>query len=170
MILGLIAIACLISALIVLIALSIIDLRTWLLPNPLVATFAALGIAFHLVTGWQFLSPASLVLGGMAGFFSLFALRATANYVYKQDTLGLGDVKLMGAAGLWLGPEGVMLALFAGACAGLLHGLGLALFRALKHKERPDFSKLQIPAGPGFAAGIVIAAFLGFDNLGMIFP
>ncbi len=153
-----IAYFCLLGAAGLLIALSVIDLRVRLLPNKLVFPFACLGVLFHIVTDWQFLSPAQILIGGLCGLGILYGIRTIANYVYKTDTLGLGDVKLMGAAGLWLGPQGVMLALSLGAFAGLLHGIAVGLHSAYKNKTRPQFSRLQIPAGPGFAVGIVLAA------------
>ncbi|MCB1557100.1 MAG: prepilin peptidase [Alphaproteobacteria bacterium] len=159
------SIGCMIAAVVVLIVLSVIDLRTRLLPNIWVTTFAGLGILFHWSAGGAYLGPAAVMLGGLAGFGTLFAIRAVANHLYKQDALGLGDVKLMGAAGLWLGPEGVMLALSLGAFAGLLHGLAVGLYQAGKTGKKPDFTRLQIPAGPGFSVGIVLAGTYQFLDL-----
>lgn len=160
-----IALTCLVAAICLLIALSAIDLRVRLLPDKLVLPFALLAIVFHITTTWQFLDVTGMLLGALTGFGTLYLIRAVANYVYKQDTLGLGDVKLMAAAGLWLGPEAVMIALSAGAFAGLLHGIAVALRTACKDKTRPAFSHLQIPAGPGFAIGIVVAGAYMFQTL-----
>ena len=159
-----IATACLFAAIALLIALSVIDLRVRLLPNKLVLPFALLGIVFHITTEWRYLDITGVLLGGLAGFGILYLIRAGANYVYKQDALGLGDVKLMGAAGLWLGPEMIMMALSVGAFAGLVHGIGVALWAAYQTKSKPRFARLQIPAGPGFAIGIVIVAAYMFQD------
>lgn len=161
---GWIACSCLMAATGLLIALSVIDLRVRLLPNVLVLPFALLGVVFHILTGWQFLDYTEMLLGGLAGFGILYAIRAVANHLYKMDALGLGDVKLMGAAGLWLGPEMVMMALSVGAFAGLLHGVAVALWMAHKTKSKPQFARLQIPAGPGFAVGIVVTAVYMFSD------
>ena len=147
-----IALFCVAGAIGLLIALSVVDLRVRLLPNEMVLGFAALGVIFHLSNAMALLSVTEMALGGFIGFGSLYLLRAIANHFYGMDALGLGDVKLMGAAGLWLGPDGVMLALMLGAMAGLLHGGACAV-----HGKIP-LARLQIPAGPGFAVGIVIAA------------
>lgn len=159
-----IAFVCLITAIFLLIALSVIDLRVRLLPNKLVLPLALLAPIFHIVTEWQFLNSTQMLLGALTGFGTLYLIRTAANYVYKQDTLGLGDVKLMGAAGLWLGPEMVMMALSIGALAGLLHGIAAGLHTAYKNKTRPSFSRLQIPAGPGFAIGIVLTGAYMFQT------
>lgn len=158
------AVLCLISAIALLIALSLIDLRTRLLPNKLVLPFAICAPIFHTTTSWQFLSWEMVLLGGISGYALLYALRAIANYVYKQDALGLGDVKLMGAAGLWLGPENLMMALTLGATAGLLHGIAVAVYIAQKEKRPPVFKGLKIPAGPSFAIGIVLTGLYMFKS------
>ncbi len=84
---------------------------------------------------------------------------------YGPNALGLGDVKLMAAAGLWLGPVAISTALVAGALAGIMHGLFVGLQRQIKTGVRTDFTRLLIPAGPGFIAGIMIAAGFHFKHL-----
>lgn len=157
-----IAFTCLCGAVILLIALSIADLKTRLLPNEMVLGFATLGFVFHLTTMTEFITIQGIFLGGFIGFFTLYMVRAIANYIYKQDALGLGDVKLMGAAGIWLGSDLIMLALSAGAFAGMTHGTFEAFKIAKKTKTKLDFSRLQIPAGPGFAVGMVLVGIYKF--------
>lgn len=151
------ALCCLMGAVVLLVVLSVIDLRVWLLPNKYVFAFAVLGLAFQ-AAGWNRfgLEPQDIALGAAMGFGLLWLIRAGANAYYKQDSLGLGDVKLLGAAGIWLGLEGVLFALTIGAFAGLLHGLGYALYKAWKDKTPIHLRRLAIPAGPGFAVGIVL--------------
>ncbi len=161
-----IALTCLGGALALLTALSVVDLKTRLLPNEMVAGFAVLGFVFHLTTLAQFVPVMDIFLGGFIGFGTLYLVRAAANHYYKADALGLGDVKLVGAGGLWLGPDAIMLAMSAGAMAGLVHGFVYAVNLAKKTKTAPDFSRLQIPAGPGFAIGLVLVGiykFWGFN-------
>lgn len=168
MILNLLPLICLVSAFLLLVVLCIIDLRVRLLPNIFVFPFAVLGVVFHFVTDFQILSYQDMLIGGAVGYGFLFLLRAVANAYYKQDSLGLGDVKLMGGAGLWLGLEGVLMALTVGAFAGLLHGIGYALLIAVKNKSKPNFHRLAIPAGPGFTVGIVLSGLWILDKSGYI--
>ena len=150
-----IAILCLAAAVILLAILSLIDLRVRLLPNVYVLPFALTGIIFHAATQTAFLSVGDIAAGAATGFLLLYLLRAAANWYYQQDALGLGDVKLMGAAGIWLGLDGILFALTLGALAGVVHGLGYAAYTSIKHKTPFTLSRLEIPAGPGFAVGIV---------------
>lgn len=148
------------AALFVLFMLSKIDLEEGILPNEFVFSFFCLGIVFHFTTTFQHLSPQDMAIGAVLGSGILLAIRVVANWYYKDDTLGLGDVKLLGAAGVWLGPHYTLIALIAGAIAGGLHGLVLAILELKKTKSWPDFSKFSLPAGPGFIVGIMIAAAL----------
>lgn len=157
-----IALSCLIGAVALLTGLSIIDMKTRLLPNEMVLGFATLGIVFHLTTLAQFVSPQHIALGGFIGFTAMYLIRAVANRFYEQDALGLGDVKLIGAGGLWLGGDTIMLAMALGAMAAVAHGLFYGLLQARKTGRKPDFINLQIPAGPGFAAGLIICGLIEF--------
>lgn len=150
------------AGILTLITLSIIDLRVWLLPNWLNLVLAVLGVGFHITTSFEILQPQDLVFGALLGSGTLYIIRFFGNMYYKQDTLGLGDVKLLGAAGCWLGPEGVVIAMTLGAFAGLLHGVGVALTRAVKEKTKPNLNRLMIPAGPGFCVGILAACIWKF--------
>jgi prepilin signal peptidase PulO-like enzyme (type II secretory pathway) len=156
--LEILSLLCLFAGLILLIILSIIDLRTFLLPNIYVFPFALLGIIFHLSTHFYYLDWQTMILGGMAGYGVLWLIRLAGNKYYGQESLGLGDVKLLGAAGLWLGVENVLFAMTLGAAAGLIHGIIYAIMLKLKTKEPFNMRRLMIPAGPGFAVGIVLVA------------
>lgn len=154
------------SGIITLVILSIIDLKTWLLPNKLNLLFAILGIAFHASIHFTIFEPIQLLYGTMLGSGTLLTIRFFGNKYYGQDTLGLGDVKLLGAAGFWLGVEGVVLAMTIGALMGILHGVGFAVTRAIKEKTKPNLKRLMIPAGPGFCMGIILSGFwIFFDKL-----
>ncbi len=159
-----IALGCLCGAFILLVALAVIDVKTRLLPNEMVAGFATLGIVFHLTTLATFVPLANIALGGMAGFGILYLIRAAANYAYQADALGLGDVKLMGAGGIWLGPDGILLAMTVGALAGLAHGAAVGCYQAYKTGNAPDFNRMEVPAGPGFAIGLIAAGIYQFRS------
>ena len=143
------------GALVLLLILAVIDLHERLLPNIYVFPFALLGIAFHALIHFDIISFSDMALGAIVGYCVLWTIRFAANRHYQQDSLGLGDVKLMGAAGLWLGLDGILFALTIGAFAGVLHGVGYALALAVKTKTSPSFQRLMIPAGPGFIVGVV---------------
>ena len=161
-----ITILCLSGALITLCLLSYIDIKTFLLPNKLVGSLATLALILHITRAFDIISLHDATYGALAGFWTLYIIRALGNAYYKQDSLGLGDVKLLGAAGIWLGLEGVFFAITLGAFAGLIHGLIYAGYLSIKHQKPFSISRLRIPAGPGFATGII---FVGFWIYGSAF-
>jgi len=154
-----IAIACMLSALVFLGVLCVVDLKTRLLPNKHAAGFFVSGLIFHAINKFQFSAPLDIFLGMIAGSGLLLAIRYIANKIYKRDTLGLGDVKLMGAAGAWLGLEYIFIAISLGAFAGLIHGI------IYSHYKKVKLSTLSIPAGPGFIFGIIIVGIIKFQML-----
>ncbi len=141
--------------------LTVIDMKVRLLPNIYVLAFFICGLAFHFLLNFLFLTPLSALIGMIAGGGLLLSVRFAANKYYGQDTLGLGDVKLMGAAGVWLGLEGIFLAITIGAFAGLAHGI----IHKMMFERETALAHLSIPAGPGFIVGILSVAIYQFWNL-----
>lgn len=166
--LEIISVLCLPLALASLVALIIIDLRTLLLPNILVLCFVMLGALFHISALYYYGDSITLALGAFIGGATLYLVRLIGNAYYKTDTLGLGDVKLMAAGGLWLGMHDIMPAIVAGALCGLLHGGILLIHGKIKTGTFPKLSTFSLPAGPGFIAGLIIigvAKFWGLPHL-----
>lgn len=164
--LEIIGLICVLGALGLLVALSVIDLRHGILPNELVLGLACAGLIFHSCLMFKFLDVQDMAIGALIGGGILFLIREAANRWYDEDTLGLGDVKLMAAGGIWLGPEGILIALTAGALAGFFHGLIVALLAMRRAGVKSDLSRFSIPAGPGFAVGLVAAALYEFVDWG----
>lgn len=152
--LDILALICVFSAIGLLVALSVIDLKHWILPDELNFALGVTGILFHFATAYMFFDIKMMLAGGLLGAGLLYVIRYVANRYYGRDTLGLGDVKLLGAAGLWLGVDGVLMAVTFGALAGLVHGIFFALYLKIVKKAPLSFN-LSIPAGPGFAIGIL---------------
>jgi len=153
------------AAIILLLALAYIDLKSFLLPNELVLGFATLALVFHLSTVFQYCTLEEMILGAFIGAGSLYLVRGVAQYFYGEEALGLGDVKLMGAAGLWLGTDYILIAISLGALAGFAHGLYIMLYTQAKSKVKIDINRLSIPAGPGFIAGILMTGLVKFVSL-----
>lgn len=159
-------IVCIFAATLTLIKLAIIDFKTFLLPNKYVGVFFILGIIFHgFATDFHFVRPLDALAGCIAGGGLLLLVRYFANKHYKRDTLGLGDVKLMGAAGIWLGLSDIFLAISLGAFFGLLHGIIYKVYMQRKSGEKVSLKGMIIPAGPGFIMGILVVGAFKFYTL-----
>ena len=99
------------------------DVRTRRIPNHL--TFPALVIAL----------ASHAAIGGRDGFASAITGMAIAGGVlipgWLMGWMGAGDVKLVAAAGAWLGMPGAVLAVLASLVAGGVASLGIALRRGV---------------------------------------
>lgn len=145
--------------------LTIVDFKTYLLPNIWVGSLALTGVAHHILTAFTFTRPLDMVLGLFIGGGLLLVVRYFANRKYQQETMGLGDVKLMMAGGLWLGVPNILIALSLGAFAGALIGYGMYIFKRHVQKQEIELMSTHIPAGPGFITGLVFT-FLWFHIMG----
>src|ERR1035437_9433990 len=130
-----------------LLALAYRDLKEYILPDYLNAALALSFIAFHISIHWQLITPFESIGGGLVGGLFLLLIRTAANKYYREDSLGLGDVKLMTAAGLGLGYPGIFMALSLGAFAGLLHGLCMVLYGRIKNNHKMILAHVNVPAG-----------------------
>ena len=102
-----------------------IDLRRGVLPDVLTLPLLLAGIA----AAWLW-APGELrdrSLGAALGFLCLWAVAWTYRRLRGRDGLGLGDAKLFGAAGAWVGASGLPSVLFGGAVAALAAAAGLRL-------------------------------------------
>lgn len=92
----------------------------------------------------------------------LLAIKMAADKFYQQDSLGLGDVKLMTAAGLGLGFPNIMLAMSLGAFIGVFHGIALGVWQKRQTGVPTDLGKINVPAGLGLCIGTAIVFIIQF--------
>jgi len=100
-----------------LLALTVFDIRHFLLPDILTGGLFFAGLGFMV---W--LDPDSVLVHAMSGFAG-FAIVAGAAALYRhwrgRHGLGGGDAKLVGVAGVWLGPASIGPLLFLSAVLAL---------------------------------------------------
>jgi leader peptidase (prepilin peptidase) / N-methyltransferase len=138
-----------------LLAISVIDIRTKKIPNRLVYP-ALLSSAGLLVVASLWGADVDLVrsAGGflaLGGGFLLIAL-------IVPKGMGMGDVKLAALIGLVLGSQGLALVGVAAGAGILIGGVG-AVTAMVAGASR----KQAIPFGPFLAAGALVAVFLGTE-------
>ncbi|HEX6311590.1 MAG TPA: A24 family peptidase [Acidimicrobiia bacterium] len=139
-----------------LVALSLIDLEHYLLPNRIVfplagTTVVLLGVA-AIGDGEGSGALLRALLGAAAGFVALGAL-----HLASPRSMGFGDVKLAFVLGLglgWLGWGELALGLFLGFLYGAVVGVALM---GLGLRGRKD----HVPFGPFLAAGTLTGVLWG---------
>jgi leader peptidase (prepilin peptidase)/N-methyltransferase len=134
-----------------LIALFAIDLEHQLLPDALTLTGMALGVASSLV--WPPGLQASLI-GVVVGAGVLLAIRWLWRLMAGVDAMGLGDVKMLGMIGAFLGWQLVWVVLLLASLAGALVGIALAL-------AGRGTMKTRLPFGTFLAGGAIVASLWG---------
>ncbi|EGQ60710.1 type IV pilus prepilin peptidase PilD, partial [Acidithiobacillus sp. GGI-221] len=132
-----------------LLALTLIDLETCLLPDRItklgiVAGLLLNGSAFF-IPGMALTTPLNALLGVVVGYGGLWLLSTGYYLVMGRHGMGGGDLKLLGMIGAWLGWQAVLLTLFIAAISGGL----VAVSYLLRGKGR-DYA---IPFGPYLALG-----------------
>jgi leader peptidase (prepilin peptidase)/N-methyltransferase len=131
-----------------LVALTLVDLETRLLPNKLTLPAAVTAVALGLVVDAPG-EPSRLLAGAAAGGFFLVVALA------YPSGLGLGDVKLAAVLGLFLGREVAAALLFA-LVAGVLVGVVI-----MRRKGVSEGRKTTVAFGPFLALGGVAALLVG---------
>jgi leader peptidase (prepilin peptidase)/N-methyltransferase len=132
----------------ILVPISLIDIESRKIPNKITAPAAIAAIVIGLVTKPSGV-PTQLIGGAGAGLAFFLIVMA-----YPRG-MGLGDVKLAGVMGLFLGAS-VVPALFAGVLSGAVVG-GAVMARVGVQKGR----KTAIPFGPFLAIGGIVGILVG---------
>jgi leader peptidase (prepilin peptidase)/N-methyltransferase len=133
-----------------LIVLAVTDLRERLLPNAITYPGVVAGLLFSL-----FLPPGitAAVLGVLVGAGVPFVVGEAFYRLRGIEGLGMGDVKMLGMIGAFLGWQLALFTLFAASLLGVLVGVPMTLIRRDRY--------YQIPLGTFLALGALIAAFVG---------
>lgn len=139
----------------VLLALSVIDLELYILPNKITYPSILVSlVAIPLMAVVATDDPAAAILGavigavGFAGF--LLVLLLAWELILRKEGMGMGDVKLAILLGLWIGyinPLLCLFALIASSVIGLIVGAGILVVR---RESRP------FPFGPWLALGSIL--------------
>ncbi|MCB2108320.1 MAG: prepilin peptidase [Rhodobacteraceae bacterium] len=130
-------------------ALSVIDFRTGYLPDWIQILLALAGIAALSIGSPIGVSWTSGAAGAALNMAVFYGLRWLVSRMKQREAMGLGDVKLVGVGGLWLGPWALPYIMAAGGIVTLL-GAGVAGLITGK-----PVWKGEMPLGPGLALGIL---------------
>jgi leader peptidase (prepilin peptidase)/N-methyltransferase len=118
----------------VLLGIAMTDARAYIIPDEFSLGGLALGIVFALAAGKQALGVA--LLGAAVGFGMLWLVAIAGEWMFKQEAMGGGDIKMMAMVGAFLGWQGTLLTVFLGALIGSLIFVPLSL---LGHKKLVPF-------------------------------
>ena len=125
------------------------------------------------------------IIGAVAGTGFLLLIAAVGFLIYRREAMGLGDVKLLGVIGLFLGWRVLPLILFLAAIQAIITVVVLTILtrffkvksgfvrttsevdehfgETAKYESLDEPDRLAIPFGPFLALAAVEAYFLGDD-------
>ncbi len=138
-----------------LIALAAADLRHGVLPDEITLPLVLAGIALVWIVDPA--RPQDHAIGATAGFLVVLALRALYRRLRRREGIGLGDAKLMAAAGAWVGWQGLSSMLLIAAATGL----GAAVAVAFAARGRGPAPQDEVSFGPFLALGLWLTWLYG---------
>ncbi|MDE5069999.1 MAG: prepilin peptidase [Trichodesmium sp. St16_bin4-tuft] len=148
-----------------LLALSMIDLDTMTLPNPLTQSGLIVGLFFQMLTtleeNFQVNNLVNYliigIIGAVVGLWLFDLISIFGSIAFGQTVMGGGDAKLAAMIGAWLGWKYLLLTCFLACAMGALVGGGAIALRLLDRRQ-------PIPFGPFLAMGAGLTVIWG-DNI-----
>jgi leader peptidase (prepilin peptidase)/N-methyltransferase len=144
-----------------LIAASVIDLEFQIIPDEISLGGLAVGLAASALvpilhgTSSHLVSFGRSVVGMLAGGGLLYGTGLLGDLIFRKESMGGGDIKLLAMAGSLLGWKLVTLTFFLAPVLALVPGLLVLLFKR-SH---------VIPYGPFLSLGLVLSLFFGHEIL-----
>ncbi len=141
----------------ILIIAFIIDYKIQIIPNRLTLTLFEIGLVITFLYGLSNIAISINMLLGMfagAGIFVLITL--IGGLVYGKEAMGFGDVKLMGALGLFFGLSNIIVITLVAFLLGALISVTLLITKIKKTDE-------YIPFGPFIVIATFISMYIPFE-------
>ncbi|WP_298448200.1 A24 family peptidase [uncultured Marinobacter sp.] len=137
-----------------LIALTVIDFDTQLLPDSITLPLMWLGL---MLSYFGYLGDFnSAFLGAAVGYLSLWSVYWLFKLATGKEGMGHGDFKLLAALGAWLGWELLPVVILLSSAVGAVVGVSLMVFK--KHGR-----EVPIPFGPYLAAAGLLCLWFGIE-------
>jgi leader peptidase (prepilin peptidase)/N-methyltransferase len=137
----------------------VIDYRLQIIPNRLNLTMFEIGLLITFLYGIVNINIAiDMLLGMIAGAGIFLFITLIGGLIAGKEAMGFGDVKLMGALGLYFGLSGIIV---ISLIAFLLGAIISIILIATKKKKTDEY----IPFGPFIVIAAIITIFVPFSIL-----
>jgi len=137
----------------------VIDYNLQIIPNRLNLTMFELGLIFAFLYGISNVAiTIDMLLGMLAGGGIFLLITLIGGALYGKEAMGLGDVKLMGALGLYFGLSNIVII----SLVSFLIGAILSVFLLVSKIKKTDE---YIPFGPFIVISAFISIFVPFETL-----
>jgi leader peptidase (prepilin peptidase)/N-methyltransferase len=135
-----------------LIALALIDLEHFILPDRITLPGIVLGLAAQPLVHWAGLRSA--LVGAAVGAGVILGMNLVWQAIRGVQGFGLGDVKMLAMIGAFLGLSGVVVTMFLAALLGSVTGIALMARGRIRLQSR-------LPFGFFLSLGALAAMFYG---------
>ena len=137
----------------------VIDYRLQIIPNRLNLTMFEVGIVIAFLYGTSNVAiTIDMLLGMLVGGGIFLVITLIGGLIYGKEAMGFGDVKLMGALGLYFGVSNILLISVMSFLIGAILGI---IFIISKIKKSDEY----IPFGPFIVISTFIAIIIPFNIL-----
>lgn len=137
----------------------VIDYNLQIIPNRLNLTIFEVGIVFAFVYGLSNVAiTINMLLGMLAGGGIFLLITLLGGLFYGKEAMGFGDVKLMGALGLFFGLSNIIIITLVSFLIGAILSIILLITRIKKSDE-------YIPFGPFIVIATFISMYVPFEQI-----
>ncbi len=137
----------------------VIDYRLQIIPNRLNLTMFEVGIVIAFLYGTSNVAiTIDMLLGMLVGAGIFLVITLIGGLIYGKEAMGFGDVKLMGALGLYFGVSNILLISVMSFLIGAILGIILIISKIKKSDE-------YIPFGPFIVISTFITIMIPFNIL-----
>ena len=135
-----------------LIIIMVSDFNYMIIPDEVLLFFGCLlALEIGIIDGYKVLI--SSLINGLIAFVAMYLLKVLGDFMFKKESMGGGDIKLMFIFGLVLGAPLAIISIFIGS----LVGLPISLILLSKNSEH------IVPFGPYLSIGATIILLLNID-------
>lgn len=137
----------------------VIDYKLQIIPNRLNLTMFEIGLVIAFLYGLSDVAiTINMALGMLAGGGIFLLITLIGGAIYGKEAMGFGDVKLMGALGLYFGLSNIIAITLVSFLIGAILSVILLVTKIKKMDE-------YIPFGPFIVIGTFVSIFVPFETI-----
>ncbi len=142
-----------------LLSVFVIDYKLQIIPNRLNLTIFEIGFIFAFLYGLSNVAiTINMLLGMLVGGGIFLAITLLGGLFYGKEAMGFGDVKLMGALGLYFGLSNIIIITLVSFLIGAILSIVLLIAKIKKSDE-------YIPFGPFIVLATFISMYVPFEQI-----
>ena len=142
-----------------LLSVFVIDYKYQIIPNRLNLTIFEIGLIMTFLYGLSDVAISiNMLLGMLAGGGIFLLITLLGGLFYGKEAMGFGDVKLMGALGLYFGLSNIIIITLLSFLIGAILSIVLSVSKIKKSNE-------YIPFGPFIVIGTFISIYIPFETI-----